>query len=80
MAVHQPAVTLEPDQLNKTDRRLLELLREGRVTPQYVAGELDISRPYASERLTRFMEHEAVEKIAPGLYELVDDPEEDDAE
>jgi len=80
MAVHQSAVALDSDQLNKTDGRLLELLRGGRVTPQYVADELDISRPYASERLNRLLEHEHVERIAPGLYELVDDPQADKRE
>lgn len=80
MAIQQNAM-LTPDQLNGTDRRVLDVLTEGRVTPQYVANQLDISRTYASERLTRFVEHAHVEKIAPGLYELVEDPREteDDA-
>lgn len=65
---------LTDDDLNDTDRRILEKLQEGRVTPQYLADELNITRQYASERLKRFVEHEAVDKIASGLYELVDDP------
>ena len=67
---------LTPDDLNGTDGRVLDVLGEGRVTPQFVADELDVSRTYASERLTRLIEHNHVEKIAPGLYELVDDPRE----
>lgn len=65
---------LAPDDLNDTDTAVLDVLREGRVTPQYAADQMDVSRTYASERLKRLVEHKHVEKIAPGLYELVDDP------
>ena len=68
------AVVLTPDKLNSTDERLLDVLEDGRVTPQYAADQLDVSRTYASERLKRLVEHGHVEKLAPGLYELVDDP------
>lgn len=67
---------LTTEDLNQTDDRVLDVLRKGRVTPQFVADELDVSRPYASERLKRFVEHGHVRKLAPGLYELVDDPRE----
>lgn len=67
---------LNDDGLNKTDRRLLDLLDEGRVTPTYASDELDVSREYVSERLKRFEEHGHVEKLARGLYELVNDPRE----
>ena len=67
---------LTDDDLNPTDYLVLDVLREGRATPQFVAEEADISRTYASERIKRFSEHGHVEKLAPGLYELVVDPEE----
>lgn len=70
----QAEVALEPDDLNETDEAILDELGEGRVTPQYIADQLDISRPYASEKLKRFVEHGHVEKLASGLYELKDDP------
>lgn len=70
----QTEVALESDDLNETDESILEELLEGRVTPQYLADQLDISRPYASEKLKRFLEHGHVERLAPGLYELTDDP------
>jgi hypothetical protein len=70
----QTEVTLEPKDLNETDEAILDALVEGRVTPQYIADQLDISRPYASEKLKRFVEHEHVEKLASGLYELKNDP------
>lgn len=67
-------VTLTPEDLNETDRAILDELNQGRVTPQYLADRLDVSRPYASDKLKRLVEHDHVEKIAPGLYELQDDP------
>ena len=63
-------MTLSPDDLNKTDQQIIEKLQEGRVTPRFLADELDISRPYASERLKRFLEYDIVKRLAPGLYEL----------
>jgi len=65
---------LTDDDLNSTDDRILDVLVEGRVTPQYVADQTGVSRTYASERLTRLLEHDHVARPAPGLYELVDDP------
>ena len=65
---------LSPDDLNRTDKEVIDVLADGRVTPRYVADQLDVSRTYASERLRRLVEHRHVEKVAPGLYELVDDP------
>ncbi|NHN64376.1 winged helix-turn-helix domain-containing protein [Haloarcula sp. JP-Z28] len=67
-------MVLDPDELNETDESILDELVEGRVTPQYLADQLNISRPYASEKLKRFVEHRHVEKLASGLYELRDDP------
>lgn len=67
---------LAPDDLNDTDIAVLDVLRKGRVTPQYAADQMDVSRTYASERLKRLVEHGHVEKVAPGLYELVEDPRE----
>lgn len=67
-------VTLDPDQLNETDAGILDLLRVGRVTPRYAAGELDRQQPYINQRLKRLLEHEHVRRVDRGLYELVDDP------
>jgi DNA-binding Lrp family transcriptional regulator len=67
---------LDDDDLNDTDRALLAVLIEGRVTPTFAAEEIGVSREYASERLKRLLEHGHVERLAAGLYELVDDPRE----
>jgi hypothetical protein len=73
MASQSPPVLDESD-LNDTDDRLINLLHTGRVTPQYAADHLDVSRTYSSERLKRLVEHNHVNKIAGGLYELTNDP------
>jgi len=67
-----------PEYITEADANILEVLDTGRVTPQYVANETGVSRTYASERLKRLLEHAHVNKVAPGLYELVDDPREAD--
>ena len=70
-------MALTEEDLNDTDVSILGKLREGRVTPQYIADQLNISRPYASQRLKRLMEHGHVTKLASGLYELDKDPQDD---
>lgn len=77
MGAESPPMALSPDQLNDTDGRILDVMLDGRATPQYVADQLDLSRPYASDRLKRLVEHGHVERLAAGLYELVDDPRTD---
>lgn len=67
-------MALSADDLNDTDEAILDELTRGRVTPQFLADQLYLSRPYASDKLKRFVEHGHVERIAPGLYELTDDP------
>ncbi|WP_218927118.1 winged helix-turn-helix domain-containing protein [Halosimplex pelagicum] len=70
-------MALDKDDLNETDREILDVLHEGRATPLYVAERVDITRPYASDKLKRLLEHGVVERLASGLYELADDPRED---
>lgn len=73
MSVNPRAMTLTEEDLSETDRDVLDVLADGRVTPRYLADQLDISRQYASDRLKRYKEHGIVRKLAPGLYELVGD-------
>jgi len=75
VSVSKPSV-LDEDDLNDTDRELLAVLTDGRVTPTFAAEEIGVSREYASERLKRLLEHGHVQKLAAGLYELVSDPRE----
>ena len=69
-------MALSSDDLSETDEKILDQLQEGRVTPQFVANQIDISRPYASDKLRRLVEHGHVVKLASGLYELKSDPRE----
>ena len=71
---------LDPDDLSDTDRRLLDELQGGRVTPTFAADKIGVTREYASDRLKRFLEHGIVEKVAPALYELRIDPRSDNGE
>jgi Fe2+ or Zn2+ uptake regulation protein len=75
-------VSLTEEDLNETDEVVLEILSEGRATPQLVREELkdrgkDVTRQYVSQILKRFREHGHVENLFDtGVYELTDDPRE----
>jgi DNA-binding MarR family transcriptional regulator len=71
---------MEEIDLNPTDKAILEMLGEGRCSPTYIAEEQGYSRQNVTNRLGRLVEHGYVEKLAPGLYELVDDPRRTDDE
>lgn len=61
--------------LSPTDRAALEMLREGRCTPAYIATEQNYSRQHVRNRLQRLTELGYVNRLHKGLYELADDPE-----
>ena len=73
-------MTLTSGALNDLDRRVLDILADGRATPTLVqkllANEGDeFSRQYVNQRLKRLEEHEHVRNLLDtGVYELVDDP------
>lgn len=71
---------MEDIDLNPTDNAILDMLRRGRCSPTYIAQEKDYSRQNVTNRLGRLVEHGYVQKLAPGLYELVNDPRESDPE
>lgn len=73
MAVKEQRV-LDPDDLNEADREILDELQKGRGTPKFLAERIGTDRSYISQRLKRLAEHNIVEKLDTGLYELVDDP------
>jgi DNA-binding MarR family transcriptional regulator len=68
---------MEDIDLNPTDHAILDMLQEGRCSPAYIAEEQDYSRQNITNRLRRLVEHGHVQKLHPGLYELVQDPRED---
>jgi DNA-binding MarR family transcriptional regulator len=61
--------------LNPTDKAILDHLRKGRCTPNYLAKLTGYTRGNVTSRLSRLVEHGYVEKVHKGLYTLVDDPE-----
>lgn len=65
---------MEEIDLNPTDKTILDRLHEGRASPSYIAQRDDYSRQNVTNRLGRLVEHGYVRKLAPGLYELVEDP------
>lgn len=73
-------MTTERIDLNPTDHAILDRLHEGRASPTYIAEKEEYSRQNVTNRLRRLVEHGYVEKLAPGLYELANDPREDGAE
>jgi chromosome segregation ATPase len=76
MAANSRAV-LEPRQLNDADRAILDELSRGRASPSYLADQTGIEQTYINQRLRRLDEHDHVENLARGLWELTDDPRDD---
>ncbi|RJT07992.1 winged helix-turn-helix domain-containing protein [Halococcus sp. IIIV-5B] len=63
---------MEP-RLNETDRAILrEILDNGRATTTLIAGVVDVSRPYVSDRITRMREHGFLTEVAPNLYDITE--------
>lgn len=69
---------LDADDLGPADEKLLDLLREGRVTAPYAADETGYSLQYVRDVLGRLVEHGHARKVYQGLYEFVDDPREEE--
>ncbi|WP_199723128.1 winged helix-turn-helix domain-containing protein [Halobellus sp. Atlit-38R] len=55
-------------ELNATDRQILTKLREGRVSPSYLAAELEKQQPYISQRLSHLLESGCIVRVHRGLY------------
>lgn len=67
---------LDSDQLNPTDREILDRLQEGRCTAAYIATETGYSKGNIRNRIMRLVEHNYVKQLGGGLYELSEDPRE----
>lgn len=81
-AENSGVVTLDPTDLNETDRAILDYLRdEGRASPTLFirATDADTSRQWISSRFVRLAEHDHIRDLyETGIYELVEDPREED--
>jgi DNA-binding IclR family transcriptional regulator len=67
---------LDPDQLNPTDQTILDCLQGGRCTAAYIAQETGYTKGNVRNRLMRLVEHNHVQQLGGGLYELIEDPRE----
>lgn len=71
----KPPDTMEPKDLNDSDREILGVLREGRATPAALKDWTGLSGQTVHNRLGRLVAAGHVEKVhESGLYELIDDP------
>jgi DNA-binding IclR family transcriptional regulator len=66
---------MEPEELNDSDRAILDELAEGRCTPAALIDWTGLSKQTVHSRLNTLVAADHVAKVhASGLYELVDDP------
>lgn len=65
---------MEPDDLRPADRKILDVLEEGRATPDYLIHETGFEGTTIHDRLHVLREAGHVEQVHRALYELVDDP------
>ena len=59
---------------NELHWAIVDIMREGRATPSYLADRTDESRQLVSHRLRDLTMAGYVEKVHTGLYELIEDP------
>lgn len=62
--------------VTKSTEKILDVLKEGRATPGYLADETDVSRQTIHTQLNALLAGEYVRQVhePTGLYELVEDP------
>jgi predicted HTH transcriptional regulator len=63
------------EDFDELHHQIIDILREGRATPSYLAERTDESRQLVSQRLRDLVMADVVEKVHTGLYELEDVPE-----
>lgn len=64
------------ENLDELHYSIIDVLKEGRATPSYLADRTGESRQLVSHRLRDLQMAGAIEKIHKGLYELSEDPRE----
>lgn len=69
---------VEPEELDELHQKIIGELRQGRCTPSYLSEKTDESRQLVSQRLRDLVMAGYVEKIHTGLYELSEDPRDQD--
>jgi len=71
---------MSADELDELHWDVIEILREGRATPNYLSERTGESRALVSQRLRDLQIRGSVNKVSRGLYELVPEelPDEDE--
>lgn len=64
---------VDPDELDDIHWEIIEVLRNGRGTPRYIAGEIDTDRQAVNNSIKQLVFGNVVERIDRGLYELNED-------
>ena len=75
MATNSGQMTYEPTEV---DFDILDELHEGRNVPSNIADDIGVTRQYVQQRLKLLEAAGHVNNIGRGVYELVNDPREDD--
>jgi len=70
--IRQPMAEID---LNDADQAILEILTDGRNLATNIASETGYTRQYITTRLKRLREHDYVENIGSGLYEITNEGE-----
>lgn len=73
----QNALTM-PYEPSSTDYKILDELHEGRNVPSNIADNLGVTRQYIQQRLQLLEAADCVRNIGRGVYEVVDDPREEE--
>lgn len=79
MAAAETTVALNPEELNPTDRAILDELQDGRSTPAYIADAHGYTAGNVRNRMTSLAKHGHVDGLGGGLYKLTDDPRDESA-
>lgn len=63
---------------SEKEERVLAYLKKGRVTPKLLKEEIDLNDQQVNYALNQLIAAGWVRKVTTGLYELVEDPREED--
>lgn len=79
MAIRPPDVN-EDYRPDKHDEQVLEVLKDGRANPLHLREKTGLRKQRVNDSLERLQSAGWVRKVTRGLYELVEDPREDEDE
>jgi len=78
MEAIKPPTVNENYEPTEHDEKVLSVLKEGRANPLHIREESDLPKQRINESLERLRSAGWVRKVTRGLYELVEDPRDDE--